>query len=312
MSEQTQKKVVVFGGSGFLGSHVADALTAKGYNVVIFDRATSPYLMPEQQMIVGDILDREAVREAVRGAAYVYHFAGIADIAEAKNKPLETVQFNVMGTMYILEACREFGVQRFMYASTVYVYSELGSFYRSSKQACELFIENYQKAYGLEFTILRYGSLYGRRANHFNFIHNSIRQALTQGKIERKGDGNEVRDYINVLDAARASVEVLTDEEFRNSYLMMTGTQTTRVREILEMIREMMHNNVELRFLDETFDEHYEITPFSFKPQVAKKYVSRYYHDLGQGLLDCIYEVYEQLVEDKTAMVTSVSRPSGE
>ncbi len=312
MSEQTNKKVVVFGGSGFLGSHVADALTAKGYHVVIFDRAASPYLTPEQTMIVGDILDRDSVRDVVRDAEYVYHFAGIADIAEAKNKPVETVQFNVMGTMYILDACREFGVKRFMYASTVYVYSELGSFYRSSKQACELFIENYQKACGLEFTILRYGSLYGRRANHFNFIHNSIRQALTEGKIERKGDGNEVRDYINVLDAARASVEVLDDEEFRNSYLMMTGTQTTKVREILEMIREMMHNQVELNFLNETFDEHYEITPFSFKPRVAKKYVSRYYHDLGQGVLDCIYEVYEQLVKEDPSVVVPMPRTIGE
>ncbi len=312
MSEQIKRKVVVFGGSGFLGSHVADVLTAKGYNVVIFDRAVSPYLTPEQTMIVGDILDRDSVRDAVRDAEYVYHFAGIADIAEAKSKPVETVQFNVMGTMLVLDACREFGVKRFMYASTVYVYSELGSFYRSSKQACELFIENYQKAYGLEFTILRYGSLYGRRANHFNFIHNSIRQALTEGKIERKGDGNEVRDYINVLDAARASVEVLTDEEFRNSYLMMTGTQTTKVREILEMIREMMHNEVELKFLNETFDEHYEITPFSFKPRVAKKYVSRYYHDLGQGVLDCIYEVYEQLVQNDASVVVPIRGTIGE
>ena len=306
------KKVVVFGGSGFLGSHVADALTAKGYSVVVFDRAPSPHLASGQTMVVGDILDRESVREAVRGADYVYHFAGIADIAEAKNKPVETVQFNVMGTMYILDACREFGIKRFMYASTVYVYSELGSFYRSSKQACELFIENYQKAYGLEFTIFRYGSLYGRRANNFNFIHNAIRQALTEGKIERKGDGNEVRDYINVLDAARASVEVLDDEEFRNSYLMITGTQTTKVREILEMIREMMHNQVELNLLNETFDEHYEITPFSFKPRIAKKYVSRYYHDLGQGVLDCIYDVYEELVKVESSVVVPMPRTIGE
>ena len=306
------KKVVVFGGSGFLGSHVADALTAKGYSVVVFDRAPSPHLASGQTMVVGDILDRESVREAVRGADYVYHFAGIADIAEAKNKPVETVQFNVMGTMYILDACREFGIKRFRYASTVYVYSELGSFYRSSKQACELFIENYQKAYGLEFTIFRYGSLYGRRANNFNFIHNAIRQALTEGKIERKGDGNEVRDYINVLDAARASVEVLDDEEFRNSYLMITGTQTTKVREILEMIREMMHNQVELNFLNETFDEHYEITPFSFKPRIAKKYVSRYYHDLGQGVLDCIYDVYEELVKVESSVVVPMPRTIGE
>jgi UDP-glucose 4-epimerase len=248
-------------------------------------------------MIIGDILDQNAVRESIKAAQYVYHFAGIADIAEAKEKPLETVKSNVLSTMYILDACREFKIERFCYASTVYVYSEHGSFYRSSKQSCELFIENYQKEYSLDFTILRYGSLYGRRANSFNFINNIIRQALMEGKIQRKGDGNEIRDYINVLDAARASVEILTDE-FKNGYVMITGTQTMKVKELLSMIREMLNNEVELEYLNEKIDEHYEITPYSFKPRIAKKFVLQYYHDLGQGILDSIYDNYKQLVKE--------------
>jgi len=132
-------------------------------------------------------------------------------------------------------------VRRFLFASSIYVYSELGSFYRTSKQACELLIESYQKIYGLPFTILRYGSLYGPRANDFNFVKKAITDALLKGKIQRKGDGKEIRDYINVLDAAKASVEVLHDE-FTNSYVMINGTTTMHINQLLKIISEIFCN----------------------------------------------------------------------
>lgn len=288
------KRAVVFGGSGFLGSHVADELTSKGYDVVIFDRSPSSFLSANQTMIVGDILDREHVRKVVESVEVVYHFAAIADIYEAREKPVEAAHFNIMGTMYILDACHEFGISRFVYSSTIYVYSDHGSFYRSSKQACELFIENYHKEYQLPFTILRYGSLYGPRANSFNFIRNTIIAALTTRKIEREGDGNEVRDYINVIDAARSSVDIL-DEEYANNYVMITGPQTMKVREILEMIKEMLNNEVEIEYKNGSFSGHYQITPYSFKPKVALKIIPKNYHDLGQGILECIYDIYGSL-----------------
>ena len=288
------KRAVVFGGSGFLGSHVADELTNKGYEVVIFDRCSSIHLSGNQTMIVGDILNREQVLEVVKSVEIVYHFAAMADIYEAREKPVEAAHFNIMGTMYILDACREFGISRFVYSSTIYVYSDHGSFYRSSKQACELFIENYNKEYELPFTILRYGSLYGPRANSFNFIKNTITAALTKRKIEREGDGNEVRDYINVIDAARSSVDIL-DEEYANNYVMITGPQTMKVREILEMIKEMLNNEVEIEYKNGSFSGHYQITPYSFKPKVALKIIPKNYHDLGQGILECIYDIYGSL-----------------
>ena len=289
-------KVIVFGGSGFLGSHVSDALSEIGHEVVIFDIIESKYLRSDQEMVIGNILDRDEVREVISGADYVYHFAAIADIGEARNNPVESANFNIIGTINILDACREFSIKRFVYSSTIYVYSDHGSFYRSSKQSCELFIENYYKEYKLEFTVLRYGSLYGPRANSFNFIKNAINQALLENKIERKGDGNEIRDYINVLDAAQVSVDIL-ESSYANSYVMVTGPQTMKVKEILSMIKEMLNDQITLEYLDESFSGHYQITPYSFKPKVALKLVPKNYHDLGQGILDCIYENYQELIE---------------
>jgi UDP-glucose 4-epimerase len=289
-------KVIVFGGSGFLGSHVSDALSLIGHEVVIFDIIQSKYLRSDQSMVIGNILDRDKVRDVINGADYVYHFAAIADIGEARNNPVESANFNILGTINILDACREFSIKRFVYSSTIYVYSDHGSFYRSSKQSCELFIENYNKEYNLEFTVLRYGSLYGPRANSFNFIKNAINQALIENKIERKGDGNEIRDYINVLDAAQVSVDIL-ENSYTNSYVMVTGPQTMKVKEILSMIKEMLNDQISLEFLNESFSGHYQITPYSFKPKVALKLVPKNYHDLGQGILDCIYENYQELIE---------------
>jgi UDP-glucose 4-epimerase len=290
-------KAIVFGGAGFVGSHVADELSNRGYSVTIFDRKESEYLRLDQTMIVGDILDRDMVKAAVRGSEIVFHFAAMADIQEARDHPVEAANFNIMGTMYILDACREFAIKRFIYSSTIYVYSDHGSFYRSSKQACELFIENYHKEYNLDFTILRYGSLYGPRANDFNFIRNCIRQALLEGCIIRKGDGEEIRDYINIIDAAKATVDALS-VDYNNSYLMITGPQTMKVKELLSMIKEIMNDHIEVRYTNDSMEGHYKITPYSFKPKVALKMTPKDFHDMGQGVLDSIYEIYQQLLDE--------------
>ena len=290
------KKVIVFGGTGFLGTYVSDALTNAGFQVTIFDRNASPYLKENQNMIIADILDLSKVSDAVKDADIVYHFAGIADIKEANQKPLEAVKYNVVGTTNILEACVKAGISRFVYASTVYVYSEHGGVYRSTKQASELLIENYQQLFGLNYTILRFGSLYGRRANEFNWIHKIIKQALTEGKMQRKGDGNEVRDYIHVHDAAKICVDIL-DEQYKNDYIMLTGTQTITIKNLLLMIREMLNKDVTIEYLDEHMEGHYELTPYTFRPRVAKKYTSNTQFDLGQGILDTIYDVYTDINE---------------
>ena len=138
-------RVVVFGGSGFIGSHVADALSAAGHKVVIYDKTKSYYIKPSQEMIIGDILDQQSVRKAVINSDIIYNFAGIADIGEASNKPIETVKYNILGNTIVLDAAREAKIKRFVYASTIYVYSESGSFYRCSKNACELYLETYHK-----------------------------------------------------------------------------------------------------------------------------------------------------------------------
>jgi UDP-glucose 4-epimerase len=287
-------RVVICGGSGFVGSHVADVLAEAGHEVIVYDLKLSPYLKPSQKMIIGDILEEEKVNEVIEGADVVYNFAGIADIDEASQKPLDSVKSNILGNAIILESCRKNNVKRFIYASSLYVYSKAGSFYRSSKQACELIIENYNETFGLHYTILRYGSLYGPRADENNFIYKIIKQALKEGKVVRDGDGEEIREYIHIYDAAKYSVDILSDE-FINQYVIISGNQQMKVRDLLLMIKEMLDNKIKIEYKPPSFNYHYEITPYVFAPKLAKRIIGNAYIDLGQGILKSIQSVYKEL-----------------
>jgi UDP-glucose 4-epimerase len=288
-------KILVTGGSGFLGSHVADALSEAGHEVTIFDAVSSPWLRPDQAMLVGDLLDAGTLARAVRGQDVVYHFAGIADIDECARSPVATASVNILGTVGLLDSCVAAGVGRFVFASSAYVFSESGSFYRSSKRACESFIEDFAKGYGLKYTCLRYGSLYGPRADARNSIHSLLKQAVDTGTITYHGKGDELREFIHVFDAARSSVEILAPE-FENQNVILTGVEKMTYLELLEMVREIFGGRVELNILPSERDAHYRITPYSFAPKLGRKLVSNPFVDFGQGLLHCIDTLHSEKV----------------
>ncbi len=114
-------KITVFGGAGFLGSHIADKLTQAGHEVTIVDKHPSPWLLPNQKMVVGDILDEKIVNESVENADMVFNYAGIADIVEANARPLDSAKVNVVCNVVILEACRKAKIRRYFFASSLSV-----------------------------------------------------------------------------------------------------------------------------------------------------------------------------------------------
>lgn len=287
-------KSVVFGGAGFLGSHVADALVIAGHEVVVADRVRSPYLTSGQQMRVVDITDGPVVESTLDRADYVYHFAGLADLDYATVNPVETITQNILGTAVVVEAAARANVKRFVFASTIYVYSALGGFYRCSKQAAEIYLEEYHRRLGLDYTVLRYGTVYGPRADNRNSVWRYLHQALTQGRIVFNGSGDEVREYIDVRDAARLSVLVL-DEAYRNRNLVISGHHPMKAREMLAMVREVLRNRVDVEFSSQRSDAHYVHTPYSFLPRVGHKLVDSCYVDMGQGLLECLEEISASL-----------------
>ncbi len=287
-------KAIVFGGSGFLGSHVADTLTENGYDVSIYDIRQSDYLTDDQNMIIGDILDADSVRKAVTGCDIVYDYAGLASLDSASTRPVDSVMLNVVGTCNIMDACVACGVKRFVYASSFYANSEKGGFYRCSKQAAEIYIEEYNRKYGLDYTILRFGSLYGPRSDADNGIRTMLTQAMNEGVIHYNGTGEETREYIHVKDAAGLSVRIL-DDQFKNKNIVITGHDAYQIKDIVRIIGEILEKGVVGDYSNQSSELHYEFTPYTYKPKQNYKLVNDFYHDLGQGLIECIEEM---LVEE--------------
>ena len=285
-----KNKIVVFGGSGFIGSHVADHLSEAGYKVFIYDIRKSSYLRDDQKMIVGDILDQENVDEAVKGAKAVYNFAALADLDEAINLSFETINVNLLGTVKLLEACRNNKVGRFIFASTVYVHSKEGGFYRCSKKAAEEYIQEFHYRYGLNYCILRYGSIYGPRSGPENGLWKLLNTAIKEGELRYMGNPDTRREYIHIDDAAKSSLLAM-GKEFNNKHIVLTGQEPMKVSSILKIIGEILGIEKDIEFLDQDYTGHYVSTPYSFKKTIGMKYIPSMHVDLGQGVLQMIDEI---------------------
>ena len=285
------KKVLVVGGSGFLGSHVADELTEKGYEVTIFDQKKSTWINDNQKFIESDLLDREHVIKSLEGFNFVIHFAGIADIGEWKEKPLETIETNIIGTANLLEGCRKNKIEKFIFASSVYVFSKYGSFYGKSKQACELLIEEYQNEFNLDYIHVRYGSLYGPRAQEWNGLKKYISEIIKNKQIDFSGNGEEKREYIHVKDAAIMTASLLESDE-KNIAVNITGHQVISTMDLFKLIFEVLQLEEKINLSKESnVVSHYKISPYSFQPKESKKLVPKKFIDIGQGVLEIIHEI---------------------
>jgi len=287
--------VLVIGGSGFMGSHTADVLSENGNIVSILDKVSSPWLRDDQNMIVGDAMDPGTLESAMHNIDCIYYFAGIADIAEAKSNPCGTIETNIMGLTKALEASVKNNIKKFVYASTMYVYSSHGSFYRASKQAAEIIVEAYHEKYGMNFVFLRYGSLYGPRSQDWNGIKGFVKQVVETGVIEYSGNGSEVREYIHVLDAAKLSVRAL-DEKYRNRAITITGQQSMKVSDMFSMIFEIEGKKANVKYLDtHESSSHYGNTPYRYTPKTSMKIIPTEFVDFGQGLLDVVEEIHSDM-----------------
>lgn len=293
-------KIVVFGGSGFLGSYVADELTRRGHDVLVADIKESPYLTEGQEFLQCDIMDPGTVEKAIQGAVIVFNFAGLTDLDESIGRPKETMEQNVIGNINILEASKNSGLERYVYASSSYAFSDKGSFYGISKLASEKIIEEYAARFQLPYTIIRYGSLYGERADVNNGMYQLLRSALKEKKIVLHSDGEDIREYIHAHDAARLSADIIENGDYVNQHMVLSGFERLRHKDLLQMIQEILEDEVEISFTEEPWEGHYHVTPYSYHPTLARKLVLNSFIELGQGLVSCIKKIHEELEEEKS------------
>src|SRR5215471_3392282 len=248
-------KVVVTGGSGFIGSHVVDRLIDGGHEVVVVDQRP-PHRSDVTYRAV-DIGDLDGIADAFAGAEVVFHLAAVADVNVARADPVGTVEANVAGTARVCEACRRASVRRVVLASTVWVYgaavdtdgpvdediafdlARTSHLYTASKLAAELVVRSYQKLYDLEFTVLRYGIPYGTRMRDSLVIPKFVQMALDGEPITLEGDGSQYRNYVHVTDLADAHLRALADGAV-NEVFNLEGSEPVSIRALVDTIGEVL------------------------------------------------------------------------
>ena len=177
------KKALVIGGSGFIGSYVCQELNKRGYNVVIADIQKNENLI-KFQFIQCDITSKKDIKSLFKNQfEFVFHLAGFASLKDSVNDPVKTIELNILSTTLILEQCVLTKIKHFVYASSAYASSLKGSFYGISKLASEKIIEEFNSKYNLNYTILRYGSVYSDISFYNNYLFNLVDKALHDKKL---------------------------------------------------------------------------------------------------------------------------------
>jgi UDP-glucose 4-epimerase len=257
-------KVVVTGGSGFIGSHVVDALIDAGHHVTVIDHRMRPQRSDVAFEDV-DLMDLSSVLAATKGAEHIFHLAAVSNVNYAYKYPVYSTALNVMGTTHILEAARINGAQRVHLASTVWVYNGApdgrpldeavpfylegaGHIYTSTKMAAEMICHNYAQLYKVPFTILRYGIPYGPRMREELLIPIFIKKALAGQPLTISGRGEQYRNFVYVRDMADAHVLAMKEAAANQTY-NLEGTRKITVLEVAEGIKKILGDSVKLEFV---------------------------------------------------------------
>jgi UDP-glucose 4-epimerase len=247
-------KVLVTGGSGFIGSHVVDALADAGHEPRIFDVVSSPWHdSGEIDTFIGDLTDPEALKGAAYGCDAIAHLGAIADVNHVAADPAYAERVNSGGTANVLEAARAENVGRVVYASTIWVYdgcdadsvdedSLLGlprHPYTAQKIASEGYCTSYAELYDVDFTILRFGIPYGPRARPAAVIPQFFKNALAGRPLTIAGGGKQSRRFTYVGDIARGVVTALAPEA-RNRVYNLASEETVTILQLATAVSEIV------------------------------------------------------------------------
>ncbi|TAL12799.1 MAG: NAD-dependent epimerase/dehydratase family protein [Nitrospirae bacterium] len=256
-------KVAVTGGSGFIGSHVVDALLDAGHQVTVIDHRVRPHRADVGFEDV-DLMDLSSVLAATREMEHIFHLAAVSNVNYAHKYPVYTTALNVMGTAHIMEAARINGAKRVYLASTVWVYNGApndkpadetvpfylegaGHIYTSTKMAAEMVCHNYQQLYQVPFTVLRYGIPYGPRMREELLIPIFLKKALNGQALTVSGKGEQYRNFVYVRDMAEAHVLAMKDAAVNQTY-NLEGRRKITVLEVAEGLKKLIGDQVKIEF----------------------------------------------------------------
>ena len=266
--------ILVTGSKGFIGRYLVKELIEQGHSVIGFD-------LPEN-----DITNNIDINDifATNNIKIVIHLAGVAHLKQCQENKSESIKTNIYGTSLLLEKCVIYGVKRFIYISSSYVFSNEGGIYKVTKKACEDLIKEYKDR--LAYTIVRCGTVFGVGADENNSVFKMINNCIKD--ISKLSIIRTTREYIHVSDIVKGIIKTF-DSKYKNKEILLSGTERTTTSELFHMIMEILNKSdcSEPRFIIGN-DNHYCNTPYSYQPIENEKLTLPSYKDFGAGILEMV------------------------
>ncbi|WP_409487573.1 NAD-dependent epimerase/dehydratase family protein [Pseudomonas promysalinigenes] len=256
--------ILITGGAGFIGSHLCDALLAKGYAVRILDdlstgkRDNLQLSNPHLELIEGDVADAQLVQRAVAGCRAVVHLAAVASVQASVEDPVKTHQSNFIGTLNVAEAMRVHGVRRVLFASSAAVYGNNGEGesiaeetskapltpYAVDKLASEQYLDFYRRQHGLEPVVFRFFNIFGPRqdpSSPYSGVISIFSERAAQGlPITVFGDGEQTRDFLYVGDLVQVMVQALELAQVEEGAVNVGLNQATSLNQMLKALEQVV------------------------------------------------------------------------
>lgn len=249
--------ILITGGAGFIGSHLADALLARGHAVRVLDdlssgkRSNLPLDNPRIELLQGDVADSALVRRAAQGCQAVVHLAAVASVQASVEDPVRTHQSNFIGTLNVCEAMREASIKRVVFASSAAVYGNNGEGesitedtlkapltpYASDKLASEQYLDFYRRQHGLEPVVFRFFNIFGPRqdpSSPYSGVISIFAERVEKGlPIRVFGDGEQTRDFFYVGDLVKLLLQALEQQAPAEGAFNVGLNQATSLNQLL-------------------------------------------------------------------------------
>ena len=251
-----QKRVLITGGAGFIGSHIAQALHGENEVLVLDDLTTGKRENLEGmdvELITGSIRDADLVRKAMEGVDFVFHHAAIASVPRSVDDPISSNQVNVCGTLRVLMEARDAKVRKVVFASSSAVYGDAPSEikreddlpapispYAVTKMTGEMYCRNFWLNYRLPTCSLRYFNVYGPRQDPSSDYAAVIPRFISAAKAGRPltifGDGEQTRDFVFVKDVVQANILAATDEKHHGEMFNVANQEKVTVNLLASLV----------------------------------------------------------------------------